>query len=406
KAGYCTSVSHSMLGCASFTRDKAGRVVSTRHDGVCDQWVYKNGFVVEHTHRDKNSQTTSSRIERDVWGRVTRIHTPDETVSYSYDDANQLLHSSSSTGASCTWQYSPAGQVTRIEQHDSTTGGGVSTFVYDTAGELVSSTCILPTGVSRVTRYEYDMNGRRTRSHVCVDDKACEDTVFDWDTRGFLTCIEKTQHGHTPTRYDMHVNALGVLTRVNNTRVQWDINTSIPLVTSVDDCPVESLDGVSYLGTGMSSSWRRTRQQSLLNPYDSDTRGVPAYSHDVMLAEAGSVSVDGFTIMGARVYDCSTLGFLSPDPYPYLVPGAVWQSYTYNYAANNPLSLTDPTGFKPVTDISVINAYNTSRSLNIWENTKKFARNSLSWQTVAGLVITGVGAGLMFTGIGGPVGGA
>ncbi|MCF0240120.1 MAG: hypothetical protein HUJ62_06780, partial [Streptococcus gallolyticus] len=230
--------------------------------------------------------------------------------------------------------------------------------------------------------------------------------MFDWDTRGFLTCIEKTQHNHTPTRYDMHVNALGVLTRVNNTRVQWDINTSIPLVTSVDDHPVESLGGASYLGTGMSSSWRRTRQQSLLNPYESDTRGVPAYSHDVMLAEAGLVSVDGFTIMGARVYDCSTLGFLSPDPYPYLVPGAVWQSYAYNYAANNPLSLTDPTGFKPVTDISVINAYNTSRSLNIWDNTKKFAKNSLSWQTVAGLVITGVGAGLMFTGIGGPVGGA
>lgn len=45
--------------------------------------------------------------------------------------------------------------------------------------------------------------------------------------------------------------------------------------------------------------------------------------------------------MGARLYDPTTTTFLSPDP---LTPpaGALWANNPYDYANNNPLTLTDP----------------------------------------------------------------
>ena len=53
--------------------------------------------------------------------------------------------------------------------------------------------------------------------------------------------------------------------------------------------------------------------------------------------------------MGARLYDPTTTTFLSPDP---LTPpaGALWANNPYDYANNNPLTLTDPLGTHPVTD--------------------------------------------------------
>ena len=53
--------------------------------------------------------------------------------------------------------------------------------------------------------------------------------------------------------------------------------------------------------------------------------------------------------MGARAYDPGTAAFLTPDPLTH-APTAPWTANPYSYAANSPLSFSDPLGLKPLSD--------------------------------------------------------
>src|SRR5699024_505247 len=75
--------------------------------------------------------------------------------------------------------------------------------------------------------------------------------------------------------------------------------------------------------------------------------------------------------------------------------GTLWETNPYNHTGNNPLSLSDPTGYAPVTDTQ-INAYNqtidTRGALShAWQWTKN------NWQYIAAGAV-GVGSiALLFT---------
>ncbi|WP_192496904.1 MULTISPECIES: RHS repeat-associated core domain-containing protein [unclassified Pseudoclavibacter] len=124
--------------------------------------------------------------------------------------------------------------------------------------------------------------------------------------------------------------------------------------------------------------------------------GLPA---GVSLSGAGSVVFSGMEWMGARVYDPATRGFLAVDPVPG-VPGAGWQTNAYAYAGNNPVGMSDPSGLAPLSDAD----------LAAWDDAHHGAIAAVgdwwndNWEYVAAGAAIAVGVGLMFTGVGGPVG--
>ncbi|WP_253282011.1 RHS repeat domain-containing protein [Arcanobacterium phocae] len=132
------------------------------------------------------------------------------------------------------------------------------------------------------------------------------------------------------------------------------------------------------------------------NPYQITHHHLPSLPDGIGVG-SGSLFVGGLAWLRARVYDPTTYGFLTRDPLPAL-PGVVWEANPYNYAANNPLSLSDPLGLKPVTDKELA-AYNNTRSVSFWERAGNFVNDHA--YLVAGLAVV-AGVALMLSPLSGP----
>ncbi|USR79381.1 RHS repeat-associated core domain-containing protein [Arcanobacterium pinnipediorum] len=207
-------------------------------------------------------------------------------------------------------------------------------------------------------------------------------------------------HGRT-TRTDIHVNALGFLDRVGDTDIEWDYGRPVYNLVGVDHQPFFSITGGIDLGIpGHTGSWGESSTIHLDNPYQITHHHLPSLPDGISVG-SGSLHIGGLAWLGARVYDPTTHSFLTHDPLPPL-PGVVWEANPFNYAANNPLSLSDPLGLKPVTDQELA-AYNNNRSTSLWN---KIEQNAFSWENLVGLAMIGLSGLALFTGIGLPVAGA
>jgi len=78
-----------------------------------------------------------------------------------------------------------------------------------------------------------------------------------------------------------------------------------------------------------------------------DAAGGPAGG--LVLTASGTLGVGGLELLGARAYDPDTAAFLTPDPLTH-APTSPWTANPYSYAANSPLSFSDPLGLKPLSD--------------------------------------------------------
>nr|WP_256415673.1 RHS repeat-associated core domain-containing protein [Frigoribacterium sp. CFBP 13712] len=117
------------------------------------------------------------------------------------------------------------------------------------------------------------------------------------------------------------------------------------------------------------------------------------------MSASGGLAVAGLDWLGARIYDPSTRGFLSTDP---LAPvlGAGWAGNPYSYAGNDPMHTLDPLGLRPATDAD-LDAYAKANQGALADAGDWWGEN---WEYVAAGAAIAVGVGLMFTGVGGPVG--
>ena len=68
----------------------------------------------------------------------------------------------------------------------------------------------------------------------------------------------------------------------------------------------------------------------------------------VGLSAHGSLVTAGGELMGDRVYDPATAGFLAPDPLD-SVMGSGWMGAPYVFAGGDPVNMFDPTGRRPLT---------------------------------------------------------
>ena len=359
------------------------------------------------------------RVRRNPAGKITRVEdtVKGSWCEYAYDASGRLIRAVSSDDVSVVWVYDPVGLLMREETHQEGAlvrvrafsyvgervqtvrlyealedGGGssaapVAGVVEDLAGLDASS--LVCTGS---IQYSYDVRGFRTGAA----DHTGAAVTWGWDALGSLERVERINH--TPeSLLGSHVAAGGEDSLMGNSAV-WFGASSVrnmpvavgsqqdrqdpvvsPLVwdTTVPDAAslvgvgvTEAVSAGSVLGgrdsiltgTGAGAYGFGTDIFGAASPvtWGSNTtaaagNGLPGLPADVGLTAQGALATVGGELMGARLYDPVTAGFLSPDPVE-PVAGSGYMGASYLFASGDPVNLHDPTGLQPLS-IDAIRQY-------------------------------------------------
>ena len=185
--GRVKTVRNPRLGEAVFAHDAAGRLTSVTAGELVQEWVYRNGYLSEHTRIDRSAPDASADITligRDEDGRITGLTGAGAVTRYGYDGAGQLVAAATTplgkSGPAATaraqiseWEYDAGGRLVREYAPP-----GPRIYAYDAAGELVS----MAAADGSRTEYVYDGLGRRSR--LINPDGSW--TEYAWGETGYL----------------------------------------------------------------------------------------------------------------------------------------------------------------------------------------------------------------------------
>lgn len=381
---------------SSWVRDTSGAVMGYTEEvlGEADEPSGSSSGMVQGVWVRRNSAGKITRVEDTVKG---------SWCEYAYDASGRLIRAVSSDDVSVAWVYDPVGLLMREETHQE--GALVRVRAFSYAGERVQTVRLyeaLEDGVSSaapVAGVVEDLTGLDTPSLVCTGS-----VQYSYDVRGFRTGATD----HTGAAVTWGWDALGSLERVErinhtpeslmgahmaadegnstvffaassrrNTPVAVGSETSeqgsvvSPLVWDTTVPDVASLVGVGVTeavsagsvfggrdsiltGTGAGAYGFGTDIFGAASPvtWGSNTtaaagNGLPGLPADVGLTVQGALATVGGELMGARLYDPVTAGFLSPDPVEPVV-GSGYMGASYLFASGDPVNLHDPTGLQPI----------------------------------------------------------
>ena len=346
------------------------------------------------------------RVRRNPAGKITRV---EDTVKgswceYAYDASGRLIRAVSSDDVSVVWVYDPVGLLMREETHQE--GALVRVRAFSYAGERVQTVRLyeaLEDGGSSVApvagvvedlagldasslvctgsiQYSYDVRGFRTGA----TDHAGAAVRWGWDALGSLERVERINHSsdsllgsHLSAASDGNSTVWFAASSVRNMPVavgsQQDRQDPVvsPLVWDTTVPDAASLVGVGVTeavsagsvfggrdsiltGTGAGAYGFGTDIFGAASPvtWGASTtaaagNGLPGLPADVGLTAQGALATVGGELMGARLYDPVTAGFLSPDPVE-PVAGSGYMGASYLFASGDPVNLHDPTGLEPI----------------------------------------------------------
>lgn len=298
---------------------RSDRDSSTKHvrwgDSTLDIDRDPSGRV--QTVRDHRNRQI--RVERDQHGRTSAITNHQGTTSYTYDDAGRLTGAASDDHHS-SWTYDAAGRL--IAECGP---GGNREYVYDAAHQLVE---VRVDGEEHTT-FSYDASGRRTQERSPQRTRQ-----FRWDAMSRLVAV--IDDGVTT---EVDIDGLGLLRRVGDSEVAWDLSARNPIPAAVNG------EAVLTLGRRVLAVGDEIIPSALLGTTGTDPWGHaldrPEVQADVGLP--GGLGFCGLVWLGARIYDPSTRQFLTPDPVGGL-PTDNAHAHPYAYVDHDPLNRWDPTG--------------------------------------------------------------
>lgn len=350
------------------------------------------------------------RVRRNPAGKITRVEdtVKGSWCEYAYDVSGRLIRAVSSDDVSVVWVYDPVGLLMREETHQE--GALVRVRAFSYVGERVETVRLyeaLEDGVSSAApfagvvedltgldtsslvctgsvQYSYDVRGFRTEATDHTD----ATVTWGWDALGSLERVERINHA-PESLLGSHVAAGGEDSLMGNSAV-WFAASSVrnmpvavgsqqgrqdpvvsPLVWDTTVPDAASLVGVGVTevvsagsvlggrdsiltGTGAGVYSFGTDIFGVASPvtWGSNTtaaagNGLPGLPADVGLTDQGALATVGGELMGARLYDPVTAGFLSPDPVE-PVAGSGYMGASYLFASGDPVNLHDPTGLEPI----------------------------------------------------------
>ncbi len=393
------------LTIAEYSYDVMGRLVRAQLGDMVSTWDFDgvSGLISAYS-RTVSTGTVGNlngnlmpRVEhteviRDAEGRIIGLDTAGSLVMYSYDAAGQL------TGArqgerEFEWTFD-AGLMTHERLYhqvlDSDQPGhtpqdaerilvGERTFTYNSLNQLVKSVAWESTGEGEspaqvVTTYTYDAAGRRLHEETMTGNGTQWRRNYTWGAWDYLAGVNDTVvtngvvEGSTQVR--LVTDAVGELSQVTGTDgasvpLMWHPASPAPQILGAGLAPAPGSDGgFSQLGVaGGVNPWGvPALAQGVHCAEPQSTLGlanVPGFAagalpaaesvlpKGVTFSGAGSVSIAGLEVMGARAFDPVSKRFLSLDPLA-PVPGAAWSADSYSFVGNNPVGFIDPWGTQPV----------------------------------------------------------
>lgn len=386
---------------SSWVRDTSGAVMGYTEEvlGGADEPSGSSSGVVQGV-----------RVRRNPAGKITRVEdtVKGSWCEYAYDASGRLIRAVSSDDVSVVWVYDPVGLLMREETHQE--GALVRVRAFSYAGERVQTVRLyeaLEDGGSSAApfagvvedlagldasslvctgsvQYSYDMRGFRTGAA----DHTGSAVRWGWDALGSLERVERINHA-PESLLGSHVAAGGEDSLMGNSTVWfaassvWNMPVAVgsqqdrqdpvvsPLVWDTTVPDAASLVGVGatevvsagsvlggrdsiLTGTGMGAYGFGTDIFGAASPvtWGSNTtaaagNGLPGLPADVGLTDQGALATVGGELMGARLYDPVTAGFLSPDPVEPVV-GSGYMGASYLFASGDPVNLHDPTGLQPI----------------------------------------------------------
>ncbi|MBN9104678.1 MAG: hypothetical protein J0I14_06715 [Propionibacteriaceae bacterium] len=309
-----------------------------RPNGVTTAYGYDQaGRLVSLVSRRGGTLVDQAKYTLDADGNRTSMTNTDGTDHYTLNDLSQLTGVTYSDGTTQTYTYDAAGNRTSMRTG---TGDPVS-YTYDDASQLTSigTTPVTHDASGNTTAigadsYTWDWLGRLQTAAA-----SGATTSYATDGEGYRTS-RTTTAGTDTLLYDREAATAGQTLIADN-------NTSY---ISIDGAGVAELSSTSkrYVTIdGLNSATAWTDQDGAVTGRASyDVFGAVRDSSGDISATVGytGATQDGNLVhLGVRDLDTSTGTFLSTDP---VSPGAAgvagWNPYTY--VANNPTTLTDPTG--------------------------------------------------------------
>jgi len=295
------------------TYDAAGRATGISHSGTPLSFSYSY----------------------DAAGNRTAVVTPAGTESYTLDALNRLTGVTYPNGDTASYSYDPAGN--RLSR---TANGVTTSYSYDAAGELTSD---------GTTTYSYDAAGNLTAAGA---------NTYSWDWANRLA-TSTTSGTTTSYVYDGDGTRTAKTTGTTTSSYLWDREAGLPQL--VDDGTQSSLgDGAARQQTDRSGTTTSLLPDALgsVRGLASGTSGLAGSAdYDVFGAVRASSGTSssfgfageqtdpetGFSFLRARYLSPATGRFLSADSVSPNAPGT--QGFNaYAYTANNPTTLTDPSG--------------------------------------------------------------
>lgn len=347
---------------ATFTYDPSGRVTSiadtpdpatpARTDRQCFQYTWAGELTEAWANADTTCSATPSLKATGAapywtsWGydahrRATQTHhgtTTDTTTSYTYPalgatpgaGGNGGYHAVASTtrtvgtGApvAATFTYDATGNTTNTPLPS----GGTGTIAYD---ELGRTTTVTAAGATAGTRYVYDADGNL----LIRRDPNGRKTLYLGDTEVTYTPAAGPNPATTTAvrLYTFDGQAVAIRNGAG----------TAGLVAQPPGYQGTSLTQVDGAGTNYA-----TRRY---DPFG-NTRGATATTwigdHGFLGGTGATKAGNGLIHLGAREYDPTTGRFTSVDPVMDLLDPTQWNAYSY--AQNNPVTLSDPDGNRPI----------------------------------------------------------
>jgi RHS repeat-associated protein len=326
----------------SFTFDALGNLTSRKDT----RQNLTESFRYDALNRLTSAQVTgrdAQTLQYDMLGNITF---KSDVGSYSYGSNGAGPHAVTaiSGGMSASFGYDANGNRT------SSTGGSISYTSFNLPTTLVQ-------GSNRIT-YAYGPNHERYKRTVQVSSVTTTTlmigALYEKETVGALT----TQNYYIPAAGRVVAMQVVRSNGVNNTLyLHRDHLGSLETITGPTGNVIERLSYDAW-GKRRTADWRSINAAitSLVR------RG---YTGHEQLDEVGLIHMNG------RVYDPTLGRFLSPDPFVQ-APDFSQSLNRYSYVLNNPLSLTDPSGFNWFSDA--------------WKGIKDFFEDN--WKTIVVAAVT------------------
>jgi RHS repeat-associated protein len=374
--GRLVNVSDSLGGSFGFSYDLVGRLLTSSSEFGTVQHTYDGaGRVASRTVVGQSAVAYSY----DPTGNLLQASTPQASANLAYDTDNRLVSLARTNGVTSQYTYDNAGEVLSITHSG---GQGITipiNYSYDSAGQrTIENTAVgqpLPasqavtssfdaanrlvttTAPAAATTYVYDADGNLTSAS-----NSSGTTQYTWDSRNRLQSIVAPSGQTTSFVYDFGRNLISrtdagpvanltqnfVLDALTNlayiSRSNGD-NLSVLAGQSIDQhlAVIHSSGEVEYgLSDAINNTIATTDQSgNLLSSFFYQPLGQVTTNSSYPFQFTGRSPVSAnLYYYRARYYDAGNARFLQEDTLGF----SGGQLNLYVYAANNPISLTDPFG--------------------------------------------------------------